>query len=200
MASNLQLYNTNSNLQKWSVLVKECRSSGLSAKEWCKGKGFSANTYCRTSSFIVPVQDYLPLFMGSCHKQPHVTLGFRLSSFLVHHPYRCFICMQDLAGKQSPSQFLIYRSQISPRTGKQPVAHHLSIKFQALPVPFLFLPVKRRVHNILLVRYLNNSFWTCKTFGDKRWPLCCFGYRCIDSFFLVFHTRGCIEPAFTYPL
>ena len=45
MASNLQLYNTNSNLQKWSAIVKECRSSGLSAKEWCKGKGFSANTY-----------------------------------------------------------------------------------------------------------------------------------------------------------
>ncbi|MBQ8996294.1 MAG: hypothetical protein IJ091_10820 [Oscillospiraceae bacterium] len=45
MASNLQLYKRNAKLQKWSGIVKDCRNSGLSVKEWCQAKGISINTY-----------------------------------------------------------------------------------------------------------------------------------------------------------
>lgn len=45
--SKLQAMNQNKELQKWISLVAECRSSGMSVKEWCQGKDFCVQTYYR---------------------------------------------------------------------------------------------------------------------------------------------------------
>ena len=34
-------------LQKWSLAVQDCRSSGLSVSQWCKGNGICESTYYR---------------------------------------------------------------------------------------------------------------------------------------------------------
>lgn len=45
--SNLQAMNQNKELKKWIGLVAECRSSGMSVKEWCQEKDFCVQTYYR---------------------------------------------------------------------------------------------------------------------------------------------------------
>ncbi len=45
--SKLQAMNQNKELQKWISLVAECRSSGMSVKEWCQEKDFCVQTYYR---------------------------------------------------------------------------------------------------------------------------------------------------------
>ncbi len=35
------------NLQKWAGAVQECRSSGLSVKQWCQDYGITTTTYYR---------------------------------------------------------------------------------------------------------------------------------------------------------
>lgn len=34
-------------LQEWTVAIQECRSSGLTVKQWCRNRGIAATTYYR---------------------------------------------------------------------------------------------------------------------------------------------------------
>lgn len=35
------------NLREWAVAIQECRSSGLSVKQWCRNRGITTTTYYR---------------------------------------------------------------------------------------------------------------------------------------------------------
>lgn len=34
-------------LQEWTIAIQECRSSGLSVKQWCRNRGITTTTYYR---------------------------------------------------------------------------------------------------------------------------------------------------------
>ncbi len=65
--SKLQTMNQNKELQKWISLVAECRSSGMSVKEWCKGKdGWATSLLPKNVPIILQSkQNELKIITGS---------------------------------------------------------------------------------------------------------------------------------------
>jgi hypothetical protein len=45
MASELQKYCGNVDLAEWNVMVKACRESGMSVRDWCGQNGIPQSTY-----------------------------------------------------------------------------------------------------------------------------------------------------------
>ena len=45
MATGVQELKLAARMQKWSVKIAECRSSGMGVKAWCKSQGIAATTY-----------------------------------------------------------------------------------------------------------------------------------------------------------
>ncbi len=45
MEQNLQKFNSNQNLLKWSQRISECRSSGMRVRDWCQANGIPLSTY-----------------------------------------------------------------------------------------------------------------------------------------------------------
>ena len=45
MENSLQTLNATKNLEEWSVKVKECRTSGLTVREWCKSQGIRTQKF-----------------------------------------------------------------------------------------------------------------------------------------------------------
>jgi len=45
MENSLQKLNTTQAVQEWSLRIKECRSSGLTVKEWCKQRDIRPQTF-----------------------------------------------------------------------------------------------------------------------------------------------------------
>ena len=45
------------NLQKWAGAVQECRSSGLSVKQWCRDYGITTTTYYRWERELLGIAD-----------------------------------------------------------------------------------------------------------------------------------------------
>jgi hypothetical protein len=47
-------------LQEWATAIQECRSSGLSVKEWCKGKEITTATYYRWEREVLTIANSAP--------------------------------------------------------------------------------------------------------------------------------------------
>ena len=45
MSNELQTLNSNKALQEWSVIIRDCRNSGLTVREWCSEHGLRTNKF-----------------------------------------------------------------------------------------------------------------------------------------------------------
>ena len=53
-------------LQEWAVAIQECRSSGLSVRQWCRQRGTTPTTYYRWERELLSIS-------GSTMPQPETT-------------------------------------------------------------------------------------------------------------------------------
>ena len=70
-------------LQEWAIAIEDCRSSGMSVKEWCRNRGVTTTTYYRWERQILALAGVqwnkphefmaattfaeLPIPQGQCH-------------------------------------------------------------------------------------------------------------------------------------
>lgn len=76
MRTELQRFNYETQLQKWSQRITDCRSSGLHVKRWCQENGVSLSTYYKWQRrvFAVSAQPCETQFAElpiSCTKPQH---------------------------------------------------------------------------------------------------------------------------------
>lgn len=45
MNSGLQVYNEQNKLAQWAQVVSQCRSSGMSVRQWCQENGINISSY-----------------------------------------------------------------------------------------------------------------------------------------------------------
>lgn len=46
-------------LQEWAAAIQECRSSGISVREWCRNRGVTTTTYYRWERQLLTMADGL---------------------------------------------------------------------------------------------------------------------------------------------
>ena len=106
---------------------------------------------------LVFVQDNGMLRVRAGPVQPHIALRLRRFSRLVQNLYLSLVRVQKIPGEQQLPQFSVDRRKPIVGAAQQPVGHSLPGKHDALAVPLLLLPVKRRPHDIFLYRNVCNG-------------------------------------------